>query len=97
MVASTLNPDGSFTYTPVANYQGTDSFVYKGQDTVFGVLIRPPMLPSRSPFPIHLTHRSSPVLGGGQTGDLIVPENSPVHTVIATDGDNPTPRRYDHV
>ena len=27
-----LNADGSFTYTPVANYNGTDSFTYKARD-----------------------------------------------------------------
>lgn len=27
-----LNPDGSFTYTPSANYNGTDSFSYKAND-----------------------------------------------------------------
>jgi VCBS repeat-containing protein len=28
----TLNSDGSFTYTPSANYNGTDSFTYKAND-----------------------------------------------------------------
>ncbi|MGA7614707.1 MAG: Ig-like domain-containing protein [Thermoanaerobaculia bacterium] len=28
----TLNPDGSFTYTPNANYNGSDSFTYKAND-----------------------------------------------------------------
>jgi VCBS repeat-containing protein len=28
----TLNPDGSFTYTPDANYYGSDSFAYKAND-----------------------------------------------------------------
>ncbi|MDO0978185.1 beta strand repeat-containing protein, partial [Mycolicibacterium frederiksbergense] len=28
----TLNPDGSFTYTPAANYNGTDSFTYTAND-----------------------------------------------------------------
>jgi len=30
----TLNPDGSFTYKPVANYYGPDSFTYKANDGV---------------------------------------------------------------
>jgi VCBS repeat-containing protein len=30
----TLNPDGSFSYTPVANYAGADSFVYRASDGV---------------------------------------------------------------
>ena len=28
----TLNADGSFTYTPDANYNGPDSFVYRASD-----------------------------------------------------------------
>src|SRR5205823_1785254 len=28
----TLNSDGSFSYTPAANYHGTDSFTYKAND-----------------------------------------------------------------
>lgn len=28
----TLNPNGSFTYTPTANYHGSDSFTYKAND-----------------------------------------------------------------
>ncbi len=28
----TLNADGSFTYTPSANYNGTDSFTYTASD-----------------------------------------------------------------
>ena len=28
----TLNPDGSFTYTPAANWSGTDTFTYKAND-----------------------------------------------------------------
>src|SRR5207244_84247 len=27
-----LNPDGSFTYTPAANFNGTDTFTYKAND-----------------------------------------------------------------
>ena len=28
----TLNADGSFTYIPAANYNGSDSFTYKAND-----------------------------------------------------------------
>src|SRR5205807_9404408 len=28
----TLNADGSFSYTPAANYNGSDSFTYKASD-----------------------------------------------------------------
>ncbi|MEQ1637899.1 MAG: Ig-like domain-containing protein [Methylococcales bacterium] len=31
--AFNINPDGSFSYTPTANYNGTDSFVYKASNT----------------------------------------------------------------
>ena len=30
--ALTLNPDGSFTYTPASNYSGTDTFTYRASD-----------------------------------------------------------------
>src|SRR5206468_2993250 len=30
----TLNADGSFTYTPVADYYGADTFTYKATDSV---------------------------------------------------------------
>jgi VCBS repeat-containing protein len=30
----TLNPDGSFTYTPASDYNGSDSFTYKANDGV---------------------------------------------------------------
>src|SRR5207249_11154069 len=30
--ALTLSADGSFTYTPAANYNGSDSFTYKAND-----------------------------------------------------------------
>ena len=30
--AARCNADGSFTYTPAANFNGTDSFTYKAND-----------------------------------------------------------------
>jgi len=32
----TLNPDGSFSYTPAAGFSGTDSFTYSAKDAVTG-------------------------------------------------------------
>ena len=32
--ALTLNPDGSFSYVPAANYNGTDAFTYKANDGI---------------------------------------------------------------
>ena len=37
----TLAADGSFTYTPAANYNGTDSFTYKANDGDGGANARP--------------------------------------------------------
>ena len=50
----TLNADGSFTYTPAANYNGPDSFTYKANDG------RPTATspPSRSPSAPSTTRRS---------------------------------------
>ncbi|HEY9906748.1 MAG TPA: Ig-like domain-containing protein, partial [Thermosynechococcaceae cyanobacterium] len=33
----TLNPDGTFTYTPRANFSGTDSFTYAARDQIGGI------------------------------------------------------------
>ena len=38
----TLNPDGSFTYTPAANYNGPDSFTYTANDGTAQHQHRPP-------------------------------------------------------
>ena len=58
-----LNPDGSFTYTPNANYHGTDSFTYiVGDGNLDSV-----------PGPVHLTVRSvndSPFAGDDSTATL---------------------------
>ena len=38
----TLNADGSFSYTPDANFNGTDSFTYKASDGSGGLATSPP-------------------------------------------------------
>ena len=37
----TLNANGSFTYTPAANYNGTDSFTYRASDGTPAARTRP--------------------------------------------------------
>ena len=37
----TLNADGSFTYTPAANFNGTDSFTYRASDGTPAAPTRP--------------------------------------------------------
>jgi len=57
----TFNSDGSFTYTPALNYNGTDSFMYKANDgqvdsniATVSITVTPPailMLPSQTKAP----------------------------------------------
>ena len=74
-----LNADGSFTYTPAADYNGTDSFVYRADDgTDTGV-------------PATVTITINPVADAPRatlTSDGPVDEGSPV-TVAVTDAVDP--------
>jgi len=52
-ISFTLNPDGSFSYTPVAKFNGTDSFTYKAYDglayseiATVTLTVVPPAVPS---------------------------------------------------
>ena len=81
-----LNADGTFTYTPSANYNGADSFTYRafdGQTTSGVATVTITVTPVDDP----------PVItsdGGGPTASLTVPENTTfVTTVTATDIDSP--------
>ena len=82
-----LNANGSFTYTPVANFNGSDSFSFKAND---GALDSNTATESLTVIAVN----DAPVItsnGGGDTASVSVPENgTAVTTVHATDVDSPT-------
>ncbi len=88
---SAIASDGSFTYTPDPDYQGTDTFVYKATDgtgtdspTNATVTITIPNTPDQ---PIIKSGGDSSGVGQG-VGTVDVPENqTTVMTVFADDGD----------
>ena len=74
-----LKPDGSFTYTPAANYTGSDSFTYKASD---GSLESNVVAVSLTVTPVN----DAPVLA--PIGDKTIAEDSVLtFTVSATDVD----------
>ena len=92
--SASVNADGSFTYTPAANYYGTDSFSYTVGDgsgsvsvgtvniTVIDVAEPPP--PSPFTRPVN-GYRITQEYGNGHTGiDLAVASGTPVYA--AADG-----------
>ncbi len=82
----TLNPDGSFTYTPNAGWVGTDSFTYEARDGSLGSGAATVLL---NVNPVN----DAPVItsnGGGNSASAGVAENTlHVTTVTATDIDLP--------
>ncbi|MCP4846168.1 MAG: tandem-95 repeat protein, partial [Actinomycetia bacterium] len=80
----TLNADGSFNYTPIADFSGTDSFTYRADDGTAGSNV--------ATVTINVANVNDvPVIdsdGGGATAALSVAENQTgVTTVTATDVD----------
>ncbi|HYV31793.1 MAG TPA: tandem-95 repeat protein, partial [Candidatus Binatia bacterium] len=54
----TLNPDGSFTYQPAANFNGVDSFTYRSSDGASSgdaATVRITVIPARDPELVRLT------------------------------------------
>ena len=86
----TLNVDGSFNYTPIADFSGTDSFTYRADDGTAGSNV--------ATVTINVANVNDvPVIdsdGGGATAAVSAAENQTgVTTVTATDvdaGDTPT-------
>ena len=75
----TLNPDGSFTYTPVANYNGSDSFSYYVSN---GTLFSSAVAVSLTVTPIN-----DPPVATSQSVSTLANTTLPV-TLTATDLDN---------
>ncbi|MFN8710011.1 MAG: tandem-95 repeat protein, partial [Planctomyces sp.] len=84
----TLNSNGTFTYTPLANFFGTDTFTYQVSD---GTSTTGPFTVSIVVTPVN----DLPVIisnGGGATATFDVAENTTaVTTVTSTDVDGGTP------
>ncbi len=90
-----LNPDGSFVYTPVANYNGPDSFTYKLCDVdgdcsiaIVNLTIKPVNDPPVAVDDYATTQEHKPVSGNVLTNDTDV-ENDPITVVqFKVNGDN---------
>src|SRR5207237_44936 len=83
-----LNANGSFTYTPAANFHGSDSLTFNASDKRPATEITATISLTVNPV------NDAPVIvsdGGGDTAAVSVPENTTaVTTVHATDVDSPT-------
>ena len=66
-----LNPDGSFTYTPVKGFAGTDSFTYNASDGSA----------ASAPVTVTITVTNTPPVATGDSYD--VPENAAGFTVAS--------------
>lgn len=81
----TLNDDGSFTYTPAANYNGADSFRYQANDGTADSNLATVSITVNSV-------NDAPVIQSGGGGDeatyFVRVNNRAITTVVATDVDN---------
>ncbi|HJQ28688.1 MAG TPA: tandem-95 repeat protein, partial [Rubrobacter sp.] len=88
----TVNPDGSFTYTPDANYSGLDTFTYKandGNDDSNVATVSITVNPANDAPVIDKVEYGNPTQGGGVDGGP-VDEGSPA-TIKITASDPDTP------
>jgi len=77
----TLNPDGSFNYTPNLDYNGVDSFSYKANDGSLDSNI------AMVTITVDAVN-DPPIIDGGESIDVSIPENTTfVTTVLASDVD----------
>jgi hypothetical protein len=86
-----LNPDGSFTYTPNANFSGSDSFTYQASDGVGGTATGTVDL-TVSPAPVAADLSASVQPGGAITyiPAWTDPSGSPVSVTSVTQGSHGT-------
>lgn len=81
--ALTLNADGTFTYTPNANFNGTDSFTYKAND---GTVDSAAVIVALNVTPVN----DAPVAGDDVLGDIVEDSGSnaiAAATLLASDTD----------
>jgi VCBS repeat-containing protein len=77
----TVNPDGTITYTPDANFNGTDTFTYRVTD---GTL-------SSAPATVTVTVKPSNDAPVAQNSFISTPEDTPISDhVLVSDGDSAT-------
>ena len=77
----TLNPDGSFNYTPALDFNGVDSFSYKANDGSLDSNI------AMVTITVDAVN-DPPIIDGGESIDVSIPENTTfVTTVLASDVD----------
>ena len=79
--ALSFNPDGTWQYTPVANYNGTDSFTFKAND---GALDSNVATTSLTTIPVNDPPVANPDMVATPTGVAI---SIPVATLLANDAD----------
>ena len=89
----TMNPDGTYTYTPVANYNGSDVFTYKLCDVdgdcstaTVTVTINPVDDAPKAVNDIISTNEDEPVNGNVSTNDTISPDCANTWSLVGTNG-----------
>jgi large repetitive protein len=89
----TMNPDGSYTYTPDANFNGTDVFTYRVCDidgdcdtATVTITINPVNDVPVAVNDTNTTNEDTPVSGTSQTNDTPSGDGGNVWTLVGVDG-----------
>jgi VCBS repeat-containing protein len=89
----TMNPDGTYTYTPAANYNGSDVFTYKLCDVdgdcataTVTVTINPIDDAPKAVNDIISTNEDEPVNGNVSTNDTISPDCANTWSLVGVNG-----------
>lgn len=90
--ALTLNPDGSFVYTPTGNFNGTDSFVYSWVDTqMMSLEMEPDPAPPTATVTITVNAVNDPPVAGNDAVVAFTGVGTPVAVKVNdTDPDGDT-------
>jgi VCBS repeat-containing protein len=89
----TMNPDGTYTYTPAANYNGSDVFTYKLCDTdgdcstaTVTITINPVDDVPIAVNDVNTTNEDTPVSGNAATNDTPSGDGGNVWSLVGTNG-----------